>query len=137
MDMREINRQVMAEFRASGGELSGPMAGAPILLLPTTGREPGAPHPTPLGFGDADGRLAVAAANGGSDNHPDWVRNIERESSVTVEVPGAAIPSVAEIATGAERDRLLTMLVESLPGMADHVGSTNRAMPVIILSERR
>ncbi len=135
MDMRDINRGVIAEFRQNGGELSGPMAGAPILLLTTTGRTSGTPHTTPLGFVDAGGKLAVAAANGGSDDHPDWFRNIEHDTSVTVEVPGATIPSVATIATGIERDELLATLVESLPGMSEHVAATTRAIPVVVMSE--
>lgn len=72
MDMREINKGVIAEFRANDGALAGPMAGAPILLLTTRGRNSGKRHTTPVGFIEADGRLAVAAANGGSDRHPDW-----------------------------------------------------------------
>ena len=136
MDMREINRGVIAEFREHDGKLSGPMEGAPILLLTTTGRTSGTPHTTPLGFIDAGGRLAIAAANGGSDDHPDWFRNIERDSSVTVEVPGATIPSRAEVATGSERDELLAALVASLPGMSEHVTATSRAIPVVVLTER-
>lgn len=115
-----------------GGQLLG---GAPILLLTTTGRHSGTAHTTPVGFIDADGRLAVAAANGGSDQHPDWYRNIERDSQVTIEVPGASIPSIAAIATGEERGDLLQRIAESLPGMSDHVSATTREIPVVIFSE--
>lgn len=135
--MREINNGVISEFRANGGTLSGPMEGAPILLLTTTGRNSGQPHTTPVGFIDTDGRLAVAAANGGSDQDPDWYRNIEHDNRVTIEVPGASVPSVAMVATGAERSNLLQQLVESLPGMSDHVSATRRQIPVVIITEAR
>ena len=135
MDMREINKSVISEFRANDGKLSVPMEGAPILLLTTTGRHSGTAHTTPVGFIDADGHLAVAAANGGADHHPDWYRNIETDSQVTIEVPGASIPSIATIATGEERSDLLQRIAESLPGMSDHVSATTREIPVVIFTE--
>ena len=135
MDMREINEGVITEFRANGGQLSGPMEGASILLLTTTGRHSGGVHTTPIGFIDVDGRLAVAAANGGSDDHPDWYKNVVSDSRVTIEVPGASIPSIANIVTGHERADLLRRLESSLPGMSDHVSATTREIPVVIFSE--
>ncbi len=135
MDMREINEGVITEFRRKGGTLSGPMEGAPILLLTTTGRRSGKPHTTPVGFIDAGGRLAIAAANGGADVHPDWFRNIQASERVTVEVPGASLAAVAVIPRGDERTSLLARLVEELPGMKEHVAATDRDIPVIILSE--
>lgn len=135
MDMREINKGVISEFRANDGQLSGPMEGAPILLLTTTGSHSGKAHTTPVGFIDADGRLAVAAANGGSDHHPDWYHNIESDTHVIIEVPGASIPSIATVAAGAERSDLLERIAESLPGMSDHVSATRREIPVVLFSE--
>ena len=135
MDMREINKGIVSEFRTNDGRLSGPMEGAPILLLTTTGRNSGNAHTTPIGFIDAGGRLAVAAANGGSDQHPDWYRNIESNNQVMIEVPGASIPSMAVVATGAERSELLQQLGKCLPGMADHIAATTREIPVVILIE--
>jgi len=135
VDMKDVNEGVISEFRANDGKLSGPMEGASILLLTTTGRTSGNPHTTPVGFIDAGGRLAVAAANGGSDQHPDWFRNIEQSSQVTIEVSGASIRSVAAIAEGGERDKLLQRLAEALPGMADHLSSTDREIPVVVFNE--
>ena len=85
-----------------------------------------------VGFIDADGRLAVAAANGGSDHHPDWYHNIGSDDRVTIEVPGAKIPSIATIAAGAERSDLLRRIAECLPGMPDHLSATTREIPVVI-----
>ena len=133
--MREINEAVISEFRANDGRLSGPMEGAPVLLLTTTGRSSGEAHTTPVGFLDAGGRLAVAAANGGSDHNPDWFRNIESDGHVTVEVPGASVSCVATIMAGDERADLLKRLSEHLPGMADHLSATARVVPVVVLTE--
>ncbi len=135
MDMREINNGVISEFRANDGRLSGPMEGAPILLLTTTGCRSGKPHTNPVGFIDVDDRLVVAAANGGGDHHPDWFVNIQNDNRVTIEVPGATIPSIATIASGTERVDLLERLAATLPSMSDHVSATTREIPVITFGE--
>src|SRR5437870_5798253 len=36
-DMNEFNRKLISDFRATGGRMSGPMAGRSLLLLTTTG----------------------------------------------------------------------------------------------------
>ena len=134
-DMKEMNKAIIAEFRANNGELSGPMAGAPILLLTTAGRHSGNPHTTPVGFVDAGGRLVVAAANGGSDDEPDWFINLSADPDVTVEVGAASIASRATVTSGQDRIDLLDRLAESLPGMSDYIAGTSRAIPVIELTE--
>lgn len=54
---------------------------------------------------------------------------------MTIEVPGAALPAIATVASGDERRALLQQLCEMLPGMADHVAATTREVPVVIFSE--
>lgn len=137
-DMRKINQHVISEFRANDGRLSGPMEGAPILLLTTKGNKTGAEHTTPVGFIDAGGRLAIAGSNGGADTEPDWIRNIRAqgpEASVTIEVPGAAITAKAELVADPERSELLDQMASTLPGMSDHLAATARAIPVVLLTE--
>jgi len=103
--------------------------------LTTTGRFSCEPHTTPVGFIDAGGRLVVAAANGGSEQHPDWYPNVHANNQVTVEVPGASVSSAAMIAEEPDRSELLQQLVRSLPGMSDHLSAASRDIPVIILTE--
>ena len=111
------------------------MEGAPILLLTTTGRSSGQPYTTPVGFIDADGRLAIAAANGGADQDPDWFRNLVHRDDVTIEVPGATIRARAVVTVGTERTTLLERLAGALPGMSEHITGTDREIPVVVLTE--
>ncbi len=134
-DMTEINAHVISEFRANDGVLSGPMEGAPVLLLTTVGRKSGQRYTTPVGFVEGGGGLVVAASNGGADADPDWFRNILAEPNVTIEVPGATIESVAAVATGNQRDDLLETLTAALPGMEEHRAATTRDIPVVVLTE--
>lgn len=134
-DMREHNRALIAEYRQSEGALSGPMAGAPIVLLTTSGRRSGRPHTTPLGFVEDRGRLVVAAANGGAVGDPDWYRNVVASPTVSVELGSRAWRAVAEVVDGAERDRLFGRLADTLPGMTDYAAAAGRTIPVVVLAE--
>lgn len=137
-DMREINRHVIAEFRANEGRLSGPMKGAPVLLLTTKGNKSGTDHTTPVGFIDDDGRLVIAGSNGGADQDPDWIHNIRSQgpaACVTIEVPGATIEAAAKFVQDPERNELLGQMAKALPGMSDHLSATDRSIPIVILTE--
>jgi hypothetical protein len=47
-DLNDWDRQVIEEFRANGGNVGGPYAGAPLLLLTTTGAKSGESRTLPL-----------------------------------------------------------------------------------------
>ena len=46
--MSDFNARIIEEFRSSGGKVGGPFAGAPILLLTTTGARTGKQRTNPL-----------------------------------------------------------------------------------------
>jgi hypothetical protein len=46
----DYNRQVIEEFRANGGKVSGPYEHTPLLLLTTTGAKSGERRITPMGY---------------------------------------------------------------------------------------
>ena len=84
-DYNEFNRQLIEEFRANGGKVSGMFAGAPLLLLTTTGAKSGQPRVAPLAYTTDNGRLVVIASKGGAPTHPDWFHNLRANPEVTVE----------------------------------------------------
>lgn len=47
-DLMAFNRQVIEEFRANGGRVSGMFAEAPLVLVTTTGAKSGQPRTSPL-----------------------------------------------------------------------------------------
>src|SRR6478672_6043627 len=69
-DMRAFNKVVIAEHRANGGKLTGPMEGRTVLLLTTTGRRSGEPRTTVLGYGRHADRYVVIASNNGAPSDP-------------------------------------------------------------------
>jgi deazaflavin-dependent oxidoreductase (nitroreductase family) len=134
MDMTAINPGVIAEYRRTGGTLSGDLAALPVLLLTTTGRRSGRAHTTPLGYITDGERFVVAASAGGSPSDPDWYRNLTASPSVTVEVGADRYAAHAAVATGTDHDRLLGRLAATLPGMADYAATVARRIPVVVLT---
>ena len=132
MDIADINRRVIEQFRA-GGEIEG-MHRDRIVLLTTTGARTGQRRTTPMMFHRDGGRLLVVASNVGAPKHPDWYRNLVADPRVTVEAGDETYPAVATILEGPERARAWSMLKESYPFFANHEASTERIIPVVALS---
>ena len=134
--MHEFNQQVIEEFRANAGQVSGYFQGARLILLTTTGARSGAPHTTPVGYlPDGDGRSFVIASAGGAPNHPAWFHNLKATPRVTVEDGVFTYEAEAVVLEGPERDRVFARAVEADPGWADYQAKTSRVIPVVALRQ--
>jgi deazaflavin-dependent oxidoreductase (nitroreductase family) len=134
MDVREVNKRVIEQFRA-GGEVDG-MHRERLVLLTTTGRRTGEPRTTPMMFHREGDRVLVIASNVGAPRHPDWYLNLVADPEVTVEVgdeSGAPRRAVARTLEGAERERVWEMLKATYPFFAEHERKTSRTIPVVAL----
>jgi deazaflavin-dependent oxidoreductase (nitroreductase family) len=133
MDMQEINRRVVDQFRA-GGPIEG-MQRDRLLLLTTTGRRSGEPRTTPMMFHRDGDRVLVIASNVGAAAHPDWYRNLAADPHVTVEIGDETYPALATTTEGADRERVWAELKERYPFFADHeVKAAPRTIPVVALT---
>ena len=133
INMREFNQNLIAEFRANGGKLSGRLANSSILLLTTTGARSGQERTTPLGYGKDGDRFVVVAANAGAPAHPAWYRNLAAHPDVTVEVGAARFAARAHTAEGAEREGLLARQAEIVPWLAAQQQKTTREIPIVVI----
>jgi deazaflavin-dependent oxidoreductase (nitroreductase family) len=131
LDMKEINRRVIEQFRA-GADIDG-MHRDRIVLLTTTGRHSGHPHTTPMMFHRDGDRVLVIASNSGDPKDPDWYRNLLANPEVTVEIGNDRYQAQATPARGAEYDHLWAMIKQTYPFFADHEIKANRTIPVVIL----
>ena len=132
MDIQEVNRRVITQFRA-GGEIEG-MQRDRILLLTTTGRKTGQPRTTPMMF-DRDGDdLIVIASNIGAPRHPDWYLNLVADTRVVVEVGTECVAATATPTTGERRDRVWDWIKQKYPFFAAHEAKTSRVIPVVALT---
>lgn len=133
-EWQRMNETVIAEFRATGGQVGGRFAGRPMLLLTTTGARSGQPRVTPLNYSTDGDRIVVIASKGGSPTHPDWYRNLVAHPEVTIELGRETFRARATTAGEPERSRLLAQQAAMMPFFADYERSvTARQIPVVIL----
>src|SRR5271165_7127659 len=110
--VNDWNQTVIAEFRSSGGKISGNFEGAPVLLLTTTGAKTGRKHTTPTMYLVDGDRLAVFASKAGAPTNPDWYHNLVANPRATVEVGTEVFDVDAEVANPEKRDHLYAIQAE-------------------------
>lgn len=106
-------------------------AGEPYAYLTTTGRRTGRPHRIEIWFGVHDGRLYMLA---GGRQRSDWVRNLQANPGVTVELGDETHTGTARVlqAGTAEDQRAREMLVNKYR-QGDNLDEWGRtALPVTI-----
>src|SRR4029079_12753015 len=64
--MKAFNKNLIDEFRANGGKVGGPFAGADLLLLTTTGAKSGQPRVAPLAYLTIDGKMIIIGSKAGA-----------------------------------------------------------------------
>ena len=131
--MSDCNTKIIEEFRANGGKVGGPFAGAPILLLHTTGAKTGREFVNPMMYRQVDGGYAVFASKGGAPTNPDWYRNLVANPNVQAEIGNQRLDMKARVADDAEREPIWTAHKQAYPGFAEYEQMTTRQIPVIIL----
>jgi deazaflavin-dependent oxidoreductase (nitroreductase family) len=114
-------------YRTSRGRLWRTFAGAPCILLTTTGRRTGRERTTPLlALPEGDGWV-VAASYAGHDRHPSWYVNL-RASGRGVLFDGSRTVSVeARVLDGDERQRRWQRMVDLYPRFVDYQEATDRS----------
>ncbi len=135
-DMKDYNRKLIEEFRASREKDPMPLNGRPLLLLTTIGAKTGQRRTTPMMVIPDGDRYLVIASNAGAPRHPDWYWNLMAHPDVTVEVGKEIFDAVATIAEGKAREQLWAKVLQAGSFFADHQAKVKRQIPVIILERR-
>ena len=133
-EFKAFNENLIAEFRANNGAVTGMFAGAPLLLLTTTGAKSGQPRVSPVVYTRDGDRWVIIASKGGAPTHPDWYHNLRANPKIDVEVGAETFPVTVEDIVGDERDRLWTEIVAERPGFGDYQTKTTRTIPVLRLT---
>lgn len=128
------NDDVIAIFRANGGNVPAPYDDPPpMLLLHTTGRRTSREHVVPMrGLVDPDAVHVFATAHG-SDRDPDWYRNVVANPDFEIELGADIIPVHATVLAGVERDAVLARWIARVPLVAAVFERTPRVVPVVRL----
>jgi deazaflavin-dependent oxidoreductase (nitroreductase family) len=131
--MSRFNDRVIEEYRATGGEVTGPFAGTPLLLMTSTGARTGSPRTNPLAYFDHGGELYVFGAHRGAPKHPDWYHNIVAEPRVTVELGTESFGAVARVLDGEERAAVWRVQIAAAPIFEEYARKAGREIPVVRL----
>ena len=132
--MIDYNNKVIKEFRENGGEVTGRFAGAPLLLLTTTGAKSGEKRTTPLAFSSDGDDIIIIASYAGNPKHPAWFLNMRANPEVTIELPNETFTTNAVIPEGEERQRLFDQQAAKMPAFKEYQAKTSREIPVIVIS---
>ena len=120
-------------YRLTGGRVGGTIRKAPVVLLTTTGRKSGQPRTAPLLAMQDGENMVVVASNGGSDRHPVWWLNLQKQPEADLQLGSEKKRVRAERANDEEKARLWPRIVEMYSGYADYQKKTERAIPLVIL----
>jgi len=124
-------------YRVSGGRLGARwMYGAPILLLTTVGKKSGQQRTTPLLYLDDGARVVVVGSQGGMAKDPLWVKNIEANPEVEIEIGSSKRRMHAHRGSGEEKARYWPALCKMYPDYADYQARTTRDIPILVLDPR-
>jgi deazaflavin-dependent oxidoreductase (nitroreductase family) len=130
--VNDFNQGIIDEFRANKGAV-GAFAGAPMVLLTTTGAKSGQKRVNPLATLPEGDVLYVFASKAGAPTNPDWYHNVVAHPEVEVEFGEERFDAIATPVTGPERDRIWEEQKIKMPGFADYEKSTDRIIPVVEL----
>ena len=132
--IRAMSRMHGSIYRASGGRLLRRLAGMPVLILTTTGRQSGRPRTAVLTYFRDGADLVVIGSFGGSDLPPAWWLNLERDPRASVLIGGTTSKVTARAATVEEHDRLWPLVTTTHPGYARYQERTARLIPIVMLT---
>ena len=132
-DPNDFNQQLIEEYRATGGKVSGIFAGRPLMLLTTTGAKSGQPRTAPLVYTTDGDNMVVIASKGGAPTNPDWYHNLRAQPLVTIELGDEQFQAQARVTEGEERQRLYDAQAELMPTFADYQRNATREIPVVVL----
>jgi deazaflavin-dependent oxidoreductase (nitroreductase family) len=130
------NDKIIAEFRANHGRVGGRFAGAPLLLLHSTGGRTGREHVTPMMYQAVGDGFAVFASKSGADTNPDWYHNLRAHPEVRVEVGDETLEVTARVLDPQEREPIWEEQKSRYPGFAEYETRTTRVIPVVMLDRR-
>jgi deazaflavin-dependent oxidoreductase (nitroreductase family) len=119
-------------YRWTGGRVLGRLGHLEQVLLTTTGRRTGEPRTVPLAVTPVGSSVVLVASDGGAPGHPAWYLNLTARPEVVVQRGRRAVPMLARVAVGAERDLLWAAVVKNNPGYARYQDRTPREIPVVV-----
>lgn len=127
-------RNQVEQYEASDGAEGGTMKGLPVIILTSLGAKSGKIRKTPLMRVEHDGDYAVVASMGGAPTNPTWYYNLVAHPLVELQDGAERRDYEARELQGEERQRWWDRAVTAFPDYADYQRSTDRRIPVFVLT---
>ena len=93
-----------AVYERTDGRLGHRLIGVPSLILRTTGRRSGQIRTAVLTYGSDAGSYVVVASNGGADQPPAWLHNVEANPAVGIQIGRRRAAATARIVNAGDAD---------------------------------
>ena len=132
-DFNAFNAALIDEFRNNAGKVTGMFAGAPLVLITTTGAKSGKQRTTPIVYTTDGDNVVIIASKGGAPTSPDWYHNLVANPDVTVELATEKFEARARVAEEPERERLYQAQAALMPNFTEYAKATTRKIPVVVL----
>ncbi len=124
-------------LKLTGGRFPRKIMGMKTVELHTTGRKSGKEYSTLLSTPVHDNQSVVlVASKGGSQDHPDWYKNLVANPDVSLTVDGRTVPMRARTASADERAKLWPTVVAAYKGYGGYQRNTDREIPLVICEPR-
>jgi deazaflavin-dependent oxidoreductase (nitroreductase family) len=131
--LQAFNKNIVDEFRANDGKVTGQFAHADLLLLTTTGAKSGERRVSPLAYFRIDDKLIIIGSFAGAPVNPAWVHNLRVNPQARVEIGTDAFDVTARELPAAEREELFPKVTAVAPGFAEYQSKTSRTIPLFEL----
>ena len=136
-DIQQLNKKIIAEFRANNGVVGGQFENMPILLLETVGAKSGARRVRPLAYFSHEDRHLIVGSFGGSPKNPPWYYNVMVNPEVVVEVGSEKYTAHAEVLDEPERTEMYSKLESQIPMFKQYRENIERTIPVVALNRSK
>jgi len=134
MDMNEFNKPIIQEFRTNGGKVGGQFAGAPMILITTTGAKSGQSRTVPLVYVLDGARPCIIASFAGAPKDPPWFVNLVKNPLVEVELGTEKFKARAEVLGEPARTEMFNKMASMMSVFNEYQAKTTRTIPVVALN---
>jgi deazaflavin-dependent oxidoreductase (nitroreductase family) len=141
--IKTMARVQVRVFKATGGRIgskwrigAGFRKPVATLLLEHVGRKSGETYTTPLLYLVDGPDLVIVASQGGLPKNPQWLYNVRAHPETRVWLKREIRDVRARVADPDERAALWPRLVELYADFATYQATTDREIPVVVLSPR-
>ena len=123
-------------YKLSGGRLTGKLRGRPVMLVTMQGVKSGKWRTIPLMHVPYEEGVIVVGSQGGAPKSPIWVKNLQANPDVIVQVQGKRMKLRARQVNDAEKAELWPTCVEHYHEYDDYQARTDRNIPVFVCAPR-